>query len=606
MGPDSRTSTFGVTRAARLVAAVAIASLSLVSCLPGPAPTPSPSSPIAVSPTPETPSPSPSESASPEVSATPTPSPTPTPTPKPATLIVEEAWQSVRSMYPWVPGLSVLVARVPEGEAAYYAGIQNGLAVILVQPNANTGIDGWLAWHEAGHAVLDVASRLSLTSTDDLLTAYWALRNFPGTWQESQRKAEAAVAAGQIGFIVHQMWPQEMFADTFAATHLDSFADGTIFPGIAYDHSRMRAFYATLPSYMTTLVVTKALGPLQGQWTFVNRAGSYAAPFGRAPYPGRSEIWATPVGGAIPRYVATYLSNLGPGRPDTNDVSRQLSPDGKHLVISAGIALSDSLRYALMMLDLETGASRLLTVDSAFDDVAPAWSPDGTRIAFSRWSVGSSVDAGLWLITPDGSGLRRLVDTSAGGKRLVYGWTADSRGIATGIDGGGPYSIVDAGSGAASLFAGYATAAGSWRAGAPSFVGAFSDDAFAKPHIDVADGPAVGQRIVVRSGSDTLARPRWRPGAAEFLYLALLPGSGSIGLAGPAEAPRALATKGDVVLAEWTSAGDVVYVAQDSPLSATLRLIGADGSSPRDLVSIPRLLLSWDESYRGLASFTYR
>ena len=111
---------------------------------------------------------------------------------------------------------------------------------------------------------------------------------------------------------------------------------------------------------------------------------------------------------------------------------------------------------------------------------------------------------------------------------------------------------------------------------------------------------------MVRSGSDTLARPRWRPGAAEFLYLALLPGSGSIGVAGPAEAPRALATKGDVVLAEWTGAGDVVYVAQDSPLSATLRLIGADGSSPRDLVSIPRLLLSWDESYRGLASFTYR
>jgi hypothetical protein len=509
-------------------------------------------------------------------------------------------------MYPWMPDVSVGVANIPAGEAAYYGGIQNGVAVVLVPPFGNMGPDGWIAWHEAGHAILDVASRLSHTSTDDLLTAYWSLRGFPGTWQEAQRKAEAAVASGQTGFMVHQMWPQEMFADTFAATHIESFADGTIFPGIAFDHPRMRSFYSSLPFYTTTLVVTKALGPLQGQWAFTNRAGSYSAPFGRAPYPGRSEIWATPVGGAIPRYVATYLSNLGPGRPDTNDISRQLSPDGKHLVISAGIALSDSLRYALMMIDLESGASRLLTVDSAFDDVSPVWSPDGTRIAFARWSLPSSVDAGLWMITPDGSGLRRVTDASAGGKTLVYGWTADSRGIATGVDGGGRYSVVDAASAAATSFTGFATAAGSWRAGAPSFVGAFSDDAFAKPHIDVADGPAVGQRIVVRSGSDTLTRPRWRPGAQEFLYLALLPGSGSIGVAGPAEAPRALATRGDVVLAEWTSTGDVLYVAQDSLFGATFRLVGADGSSPRDLVSIPRLLLNWDESYRGLASFTYR
>jgi hypothetical protein len=504
-----------------------------------------------------------------------------------------------------MPDVSVGVANIPAEEAAYYGGIQNGVAVVLVPPFGNMGPDGWVAWHEAGHAILDVASKLSHTSTDDLLTKYWSLRGFPGTWQEAQRKAEAEVAAGKSGFQVHQMWPQEMFADTFAATHVNSFADGTIFPGIAFDHDRMRDFYATLPFYMPTLVVTKALGPLQGQWAFTNRSGSFSTPYGSLPYPGRSEIWASPLGGAIPRYVGTYVSNIGPGRPDTNDISRQFSPDGKHLVVSAGIALSE-IRYALVVIDLETGANRLLTVDRAYDDVSPSWSPDGSRIAFARWTTAGLADAGTWVVGADGSGLRRLAEPAAIGKTLVYGWTADGRGIATGSDLSGQYSVVEAASGAVKPFGGFATGGGAWRVGVPSFVGTFADDRFSPPHLDVADGPAAARRVIVRSDSATLVRPRWRPGSDEFLYVARIAGGGTVGLAGPTGSPRTIPARGDVFLAEWTPLGDVLYVAQDTPLAATLRITSADGSSTRDLVSISRLFLSWDESYRGLAAFNYR
>jgi hypothetical protein len=506
-----------------------------------------------------------------------------------------------------MPDVSISVASIPPGEVAFYGGIQNGVAVVVVPPFGEMGTEGWVAWHEAGHAVLDVASKLSHTSTDDILTAYWSLRGFPGTWQEAQRKAEAAVAAGESGYQVHQMWPQEMFADTFAATHVESFADGTVFPGIAFDHARMRAFYANLPFYVPTLVVTKALGPLQGTWAFASRAGSFSAPFGQLPYPGRSEIWAAPLGGAtIPRYVATYVSNIGPGRPDTNDLSRALSPDGKRIVISAGIGLNGTLRYALVVIDLETGANRLLSVDAAYDDVSPSWSPDGSRIAFARWTTADLADAGTWLVAPDGSGLRRLAEPNAAGKTLVYGWTADGRGVAVGADLGGRYAVIDVTSGGATAFSGYATGAGAWRVGSPAFVGPFADDRFSPPHLDVADGPGASRRTLVRSTAGTLSRPRWRPGSDEFLYVTTAPGSGSIGLAGLSGAPRTIPSRGDVALAEWAPSGEVLYVSTDSPLESRLRITAADGSSARDVVSIPRLFLTWDETYRGLATFAYR
>ena len=510
-------------------------------------------------------------------------------------------------MYPWMPDVSVgVVASVPPGEGAFYVGIQNGAAVVIVPQLGNMGADGWVAWHEAGHAVLDAASKLSHTSTDDILTRYWTLRGFPGTWQDAQRKAEAAVAAGETGYGVHQMWPQEMFADTFAATHLDSFADGTIFPGIAFDHARMRAFYAGLPFYIPTLIVTKALGPLRGQWAFTNRAGSFSAAFGQLPYPGRSEIWASTFDSTVPRYVATYVSNIGPGRPDTNDISRQFSPDGKQLVLSAGIALNEDLRYALVVIDLESGGKRILTVDSAYDDVSPSWSPDGSRIAFARWTTASLADAGAWTIAPDGTGLRRVAEANAIGKTLVYGWTADGRGIAAGSDIGGQYRVIDAATGGVKMFTGFATGGGAWRAAVPAFVGPFADDRFSPSHLDVADAPGATRRVIVPAGGGTLVGPRWRAGTDEFLYVRLAVGAGGVGIAGVASAARVVPTRGDVSVAEWAPSGDVLYVASDSPFAATVRLTSADGSATRDLASIPRLFLTWDENYRGLAAFNYR
>src|SRR5438093_6320715 len=400
-----------------------------------------------------------------------------------------------------------------------------------------------------------------------------------------------------------------MFADTFASAHVQTFPDGTVFPLVGYNHERMRAYYAALPFYLPQGIVTHALGPLSGQWTFAQRVGAYAAPVGSAPAPGRGEVGATTCSGGLARYVCTYLAELGPALPDTNEIGRELSPDGRRLALSVGVVMGTALRYGLVVIDLESGAKRFLTTDAAFHDVSPAWSPDGTRIAFARWTTGSTVaDAGIWTIGPDGSGSRRVVAATSDGPMRVYGWTADGTAFGYGAARpGAQYRLANPASNSQVVFRGYVTSPGEWRAGTPAFVGAFANDPSEVAHLDVADANGAAQRTVLSApdgsfGNDV--RPRWRPGADEFLYL--VPSSSGLAIATVSGQIRGVPTRGAVVTADWQSAAEIVYLAQDSTSTVTIRVVGADGSQARDLIALRRPVASWLETYRDLASVTYR
>jgi Tol biopolymer transport system component len=84
----------------------------------------------------------------------------------------------------------------------------------------------------------------------------------------------------------------------------------------------------------------------------------------------------------------------------------------------------------------------------------PAWSPDGTRIAFGEWV------SGLFVMAADGSGRRKVADAtphngiswSPDGERIVFSGPSEDSGalFVVGADGAGLVQITDPGGESAS------------------------------------------------------------------------------------------------------------------------------------------------------------
>ena len=107
------------------------------------------------------------------------------------------------------------------------------------------------------------------------------------------------------------------------------------------------------------------------------------------------------------------------------------SPDGRSLSFpSNGIGIN--------VLDIRTGATRKLTGWSNLDDDA-VWSPDGRRIAFSRTepSLDPGPNAQIWVMDADGTGAHRVTDESFAHEATQPAWSPDGTRIAY-TEGGEP------------------------------------------------------------------------------------------------------------------------------------------------------------------------
>lgn len=101
------------------------------------------------------------------------------------------------------------------------------------------------------------------------------------------------------------------------------------------------------------------------------------------------------------------------------------SPDGSKVVV-VGPPINAGPPDGLYIIDLASGASTYLLGTTPTDGY-PLWSPDGTKIAFTRRPEGS-MDAddptAIMVINPDGSNLNQL--TPFDGMRTVTAWMPDS------------------------------------------------------------------------------------------------------------------------------------------------------------------------------------
>ncbi len=131
-----------------------------------------------------------------------------------------------------------------------------------------------------------------------------------------------------------------------------------------------------------------------------------------------SVLWLVPSQGGVPRPLTKV------GNPPGGHGAPAWSPDGKRIAFAAGDFNSANVTIWSMSLD---GSDLKRLVTGAFD---PLYSPDGKRIYFAKdyglWSIPISPDSGeptgepVQLIPATGHGRIRFLTVSADGKKLAF------------------------------------------------------------------------------------------------------------------------------------------------------------------------------------------
>ena len=115
------------------------------------------------------------------------------------------------------------------------------------------------------------------------------------------------------------------------------------------------------------------------------------------------------------------------------------SVDGRQITFSAADA-SDTFR--LYTASIERDRPTAITPLGP-DAMLPAWSPDGSTIAYARSPDASRGSYDLWLVNPDGTDNRSLTDDPT--NELRPAWSPDGKRIA--LVANGALSVIDAVSG---------------------------------------------------------------------------------------------------------------------------------------------------------------
>ena len=342
-----------------------------------------------------------------------------------------------------------------------------------------------------------------------------------------------------------------------------------------------------------TLSITP-LGKLSGQIAWVVNVPSTVA-FGA---PTALELWAMPLDGSPVRMAVRYASTqVGPNPGccwrtafETNVLRRQFSPDGRRVVLSIAVG-TNANRHSLAIVDLEAGKVLQQVGGTDANYLNPAWSPDGSKIAFVRATGGLSTE--IWVMDADGTNARRLRPAAQGTTTPIFGWTADSTriGFAPVNFERSSFALIDLNgvvSGQAPDTVSPNTADPvDWRKGSPAFAMSFQDPGPlpARSNVIVGDDPAqrnphIIADVVINPSDNNVTGvrdPRWDP-TGKFRVIYIQNGTLGAGVLNDFGVGTTQAFGGRVYRAEWLQDGSGFVTLEEHPSTAPLTVVRYDAN----------------------------
>jgi len=280
-----------------------------------------------------------------------------------------------------------------------------------------------------------------------------------------------------------------------------------------------------------------------------------------------------------------------------------LSPDGREIVyvLRTSDAAADRNVSALWRIGSRDGVSERLTAGPA--DSSPAWSPDGSSVAFLRAADGP---AQVWLLPARGGEPRRLTDLPLGAGRPV--WSPDGSRLAFAA----PVDLLATPGESDEARAGRAHAAVvadrlDYQADG---VGLRRD---IRSHLHVVDAES-GRCRQVTYGEWDAGEPAWSPDGKQLAFPAVTGPDRDLVFRAPAHVvpadgsadPEPVALPDGAVLAlSWTAGGDGLLAVATDPdkgpsAHAHLLRIPLDGSEPVDLAAaLDRNVMPGGPGYPG-------